>query len=76
LGGSKMLRAEQHQEARGAERKGRGDRDDAARRRQRRLERHDHEPDRGEGADAAGRHATTAATRPVNASDDSTWALS
>ena len=44
----------QQQEAGGAEREGRGQRDHAARGRQRGLERHDDQPDRGERADAAG----------------------
>ncbi len=46
------------QQAGGGERKGRGERDDTARRGQRGLQRDDHEPDRGEGGDAAGLTAT------------------
>ena len=48
------LRAQDMQQARRDQREGRRQRDDAARRRQRGLERHDHEPDRGERGDAAG----------------------
>ena len=48
------LSAEEMQQARRDQRKGRGHRDDAARCRERGLERHDHEPDRGEGGDTAG----------------------
>ena len=46
--------AHEQQEAGAAERKGRGQRDHAARCRQRRFERNDHQPDGGERADAAG----------------------
>ena len=53
-GGSSAEVAHQQQEAGGAERKGRRQRHHAARGRQRGLERNDHQPDRGERADAAG----------------------
>ena len=53
--GNRCEFAEQHQQTGGAEREGRGDRDDAARRRKRRFERHDDQPDRGKRFDAAGR---------------------
>ena len=49
-----VLRAEEQQQAGRDQREGRGHRDHPARGRQRRLERHDHQPDRGERADAAG----------------------
>ena len=48
------LDAEEVKETRRHQREGRRQRDDAARRRERGLERHHHEPDRGEGSDAAG----------------------
>ena len=49
-----VLMAEQMQKPRRDQREGRGERDDAPRRRQRRFERHHHKPDRGERGDAAG----------------------
>ena len=52
--GQHFVRAEEQQQACGGQRRGRSHRDDAPRRRQRRLERHDDEPDRRERADAAG----------------------
>ena len=53
--GKRCFGIEQHQQPGGDERQRRGGRDNAARRRQRRLERHDNKPDRGERGDAAGR---------------------
>ena len=53
--GKRCCDVEQHQKPGGAERQRRGGGDDATRRGQRRFERHDDEPDRGEGDDAAGR---------------------
>ena len=57
LGGRRRQQVQgshEQQQAGRAEREGRGQRDDAPRRRQRRFERHDHQPDRRERADAAG----------------------